>query len=60
MVDWSKVSYQCGCGYRTRDADAAEMHVQKTGHTMTVQGVVLPDAKDAEQLRLKLLRKEVS
>ena len=35
-----QIQYTCGCGFRTEKLDEAVKHVKKTGHSMTVLGMI--------------------
>jgi len=38
-----QIKYTCGCGFRTDKLDEAVQHVEKTGHSMTVLGMIRAD-----------------
>jgi len=41
----STVKYDCGCGLSTKDLHFAVDHVEKTGHAITVTGMIRPTKK---------------
>ena len=46
-----RIQYTCGCGFITRDIEDATDHVEKTEHTMTALGNIMPDKKEPDYLR---------
>jgi len=54
-----KITYFCGCGFRTEALEEATKHSDEKGHTMDVQGIIHTSKKKPEPA-LVIPRKSVS
>ena len=41
-----KVSYHCGCGYKTENLLGAVLHCDQQGHSMEATGTITKDQKE--------------
>lgn len=47
-----KISFNCGCGYRTELSEAAVKHCDEQCHIMTVSGLLKPSVAKTAKTRL--------
>lgn len=38
----AKVNCSCGCGFKYYDVEVAKAHCERTGHVVSVNGLILP------------------